>query len=76
MEDQWRVAEYDSEWKSLFLTLGTKLREVLGEAADRIDHVGSTSIEGMDAKPIVDIQQMDGKRIEILKSYLDGGTIV
>ena len=56
MEDQWRVAEYDSEWKSLFLTLGTKLREVLGEAADRIDHVGSTSIEGMDAKPIVDIQ--------------------
>lgn len=56
MEDQWRIAEYDSEWRFLFLTLGSQLRSVLGEAADRIDHVGSTSIEGMDAKPIVDIQ--------------------
>lgn len=56
MEDQWRIAKYNSEWKTSFLTLAMKLRNVLGEAADRIDHVGSTSIEGMDAKPIVDIQ--------------------
>ncbi|WIV21226.1 bifunctional GrpB family protein/GNAT family N-acetyltransferase [Paenibacillus polygoni] len=56
MEDQWTIAKYNSEWKPTFLTLAMKLRNVLGEAADRIDHVGSTSIEGMDAKPIVDIQ--------------------
>lgn len=56
MEDQWRIAKYNSEWNTSFLTLAMKLRNVLGDAADRIDHVGSTSIEGMDAKPIVDIQ--------------------
>ena len=56
MEDQWRIAEYDPKWKELFLEIGRRLREALGDAAIRIDHVGSTSIPGMPAKPIIDIQ--------------------
>ncbi|WP_440111712.1 GrpB family protein [Paenibacillus sp. QZ-Y1] len=56
MEDQWRIAPYDPAWRNLFLETGSKLREALGEKAVRIDHVGSTSIIGMDAKPIIDIQ--------------------
>lgn len=55
-EDQWRIAAYDPEWRDMFLEMGTQLRKSLGEIAVRIDHVGSTSIIGMDAKPIVDIQ--------------------
>lgn len=55
-EDQWRIAAYDPEWRDMFLEMGTQLRKFLGEIAVRIDHVGSTSIIGMDAKPIVDIQ--------------------
>ncbi|WP_315371692.1 GrpB family protein [Paenibacillus xylanexedens] len=56
MEDQWRIAKYDPAWRDLFLETGSKLREALGEKALRIDHVGSTSIVGIDAKPIIDIQ--------------------
>ncbi|MEK4251731.1 GrpB family protein [Paenibacillus sp. FSL W7-1287] len=56
MEDQWRIAPYNTEWITSFDDIGTQLREVLQEQAVRIDHVGSTSIAGLEAKPIIDIQ--------------------
>lgn len=56
MENQWRIAKYDPEWKNMFMGLGSKLRSSLGDLAVRIDHVGSTSVIGLDAKPIIDIQ--------------------
>jgi GrpB-like predicted nucleotidyltransferase (UPF0157 family) len=36
--------------------VGGRLRQELGDIALRIDHVGSTSVPGLDAKPIIDIQ--------------------
>jgi GrpB-like predicted nucleotidyltransferase (UPF0157 family) len=42
--------------RTLFIELGLNLRNSLGNTALRIDHIGSTSIEGIDAKPIIDIQ--------------------
>ncbi|MED1795245.1 GrpB family protein [Brevibacillus nitrificans] len=56
MEDQWRISEYDATWKSLFRGVATRLRVSLGDSAVRIDHVGSTSVAGLAAKPIIDIQ--------------------
>ncbi|SFK14612.1 GrpB family protein [Brevibacillus centrosporus] len=56
MEDQWRISEYDPRWKSLFREVASRLRESLGDSAVRIDHVGSTSVAGLAAKPIIDIQ--------------------
>lgn len=56
MEDQWRIAEHEPEWNHLFIDVASKLRDSLGDLAIRIDHVGSTSIIGLDAKPIIDIQ--------------------
>jgi len=56
MEDQWRISPYNSEWVNVFHDIGTRLRESLQELAIRIDHVGSTSVVGLEAKPIVDIQ--------------------
>lgn len=53
MENQWRIAPHDPEWRDRFLDLGIKLREALGELVVRIDHVGSTSVPGLDAKPII-----------------------
>jgi GrpB-like predicted nucleotidyltransferase (UPF0157 family) len=50
------VVPYDSEWPNLFQTLGYSLRKALGDIALRIDHIGSTSIRGLDAKPIIDLQ--------------------
>ncbi|RKN86840.1 GrpB family protein [Paenibacillus ginsengarvi] len=56
MEDGWRLVKHDPEWNGLFLETALPLRQLLGTAALRIDHVGSTSIAGLDAKPIIDIQ--------------------
>ncbi|MEM8897937.1 MAG: GrpB family protein [Bacteroidota bacterium] len=50
------VLAYDPTWKERFTLLAKDLRVSLGETALRIDHVGSTSVVEMWAKPIVDIQ--------------------
>jgi GrpB-like predicted nucleotidyltransferase (UPF0157 family) len=56
MEDQWIIAKHDPEWKNLFNEIALKLRNAMGDTVIRIDHVGSTSVVGLDAKPIIDIQ--------------------
>ena len=50
------VIEYQSAWPQMFSEIGTRLRRELGDAALRIDHIGSTAVPGLDAKPIIDIQ--------------------
>lgn len=50
------VTPYDEQWPILFQELGQGMRSVLGEVALRIDHIGSTSVPNLDAKPIIDIQ--------------------
>jgi GrpB-like predicted nucleotidyltransferase (UPF0157 family) len=51
-----RIVSYDPAWAARFAQLGAQLRAALGEVALRIDHVGSTAVPGLAAKPIVDIQ--------------------
>ena len=50
------VVPYDPEWPGLFVALGSALRRELDGLALRIDHIGSTSVPGLAAKPIVDVQ--------------------
>jgi GrpB-like predicted nucleotidyltransferase (UPF0157 family) len=50
------VAAYDPAWPVRFAELGRDLRAGLGAVALRIDHIGSTSVPGLAAKPIIDIQ--------------------
>jgi len=50
------IVPYDEQWPKLFAELGGRLRGVLGGVAMRIDHVGSTAVPGLAAKPIVDVQ--------------------
>src|SRR5215813_9507903 len=50
------VVPYEAEWPELFRRLGRELRGALQGLANRIDHIGSTSVSGMSAKPILDIQ--------------------
>lgn len=40
----------------MFHEIGSRLREALGASVERIDHIGSTSVVGLAAKPIIDIQ--------------------
>ena len=56
MPENITVVPYDAEWPELFRRLGRELRAALQHWANRIDHIGSTSILGMSAKPILDIQ--------------------
>lgn len=50
------MVPYDAKWPDLFGEVGRRLRQELGDIALRIDHVGSTSVPGLDAKPIIDVQ--------------------
>jgi len=56
MKDKVIISPYDPQWPELFSRLGAALRNALGQTALRIDHIGSTAIPGLDAKPIIDIQ--------------------
>ena len=49
------LVEYDPEWPRLYAREEARIREALGETALQVEHVGSTSIPGLAAKPIVDI---------------------
>ncbi len=50
-----RLVPYESEWARLFEEEARLLHSTLGDRALRIEHVGSTAIEGMDAKPLIDL---------------------
>lgn len=50
------VVGYDPGWPERFETWRGRLAGLLGPVARRIEHVGSTSVPGLAAKPIVDIQ--------------------
>jgi GrpB-like predicted nucleotidyltransferase (UPF0157 family) len=49
------IVDYDPAWPALFRREADRIRHVLGGRAMRIEHVGSTSVPGLAAKPIVDI---------------------
>ena len=49
------LADYDPEWPRLFEREAARIRTALGERALQIEHVGSTSVPGLAAKPIIDI---------------------
>jgi GrpB-like predicted nucleotidyltransferase (UPF0157 family) len=56
MGDRVEIVEYEPAWPALFTALGAHLREAIGGVAVRIDHVGSTSVPGLAAKPVIDVQ--------------------
>lgn len=50
------IVPYDPAWPSRFEEMRGRLAAALGQIAVRIDHVGSTAVPGLAAKPVVDIQ--------------------
>ena len=49
------VEQYNEAWEQNFRQIKAELQEALGELALRIEHVGSTAVPGLSAKPIIDI---------------------
>jgi GrpB-like predicted nucleotidyltransferase (UPF0157 family) len=46
---------YDPEWPALFEREAARVRGVLGDRVRLLEHVGSTSVPGLSAKPIIDL---------------------
>jgi GrpB-like predicted nucleotidyltransferase (UPF0157 family) len=49
------VVPYDTTWAELYTAEAEKLRAVFGSLLLEIHHIGSTSIPGLAAKPVIDI---------------------
>lgn len=49
------LVPHRAEWKSFFESEAHLLREAVGDYITAIEHIGSTAISGLDAKPIIDI---------------------
>ena len=46
---------YNPEWPSMYARLEGQIRDALGAKALMIEHVGSTSVPGLSAKPVIDM---------------------
>jgi GrpB-like predicted nucleotidyltransferase (UPF0157 family) len=49
------VVEYDSRWPDEAQRISAGIRAALGQRALRIEHVGSTAVPGLPAKPVIDL---------------------
>lgn len=49
------IVAYDEHWADLFEAESSLLQLTLGKVALRIHHIGSTSVPGLAAKPVIDI---------------------
>ncbi|MFI5711436.1 GrpB family protein [Kribbella sp. NPDC051620] len=49
------LAEYDEAWAARYEALAAKLREAFGDTVTELEHIGSTAVPGLVAKPVIDI---------------------
>jgi GrpB-like predicted nucleotidyltransferase (UPF0157 family) len=50
-----QLVEYSAEWPALFIREADRVRATLGARVMMLEHVGSTSVPGLAAKPIIDM---------------------
>ncbi|MEO3800519.1 GrpB family protein [Nonomuraea sp. B1E8] len=68
MADPVEIVDHDPGWAAAFAALGRTMRGALGSVAVRIDHIGSTSVPGLAAKPVLDVQ-IAVRSFEPLEAY-------
>jgi len=64
------VTEYNEDWKQKFSEEAQKIKDIFGDELIDIHHIGSTSVPGLKAKPIIDIMPVV-KDIEKVDSFND-----
>ena len=55
------IADADPRWGREYETVAARVETVLGATLTRVDHIGSTSVPGLDAKDILDVQATVGE---------------
>ncbi len=63
------IVDYDPSWPAMFQAEAASIRTACGELLVAIEHVGSTSVPGLAAKPVIDI-------IAFLSSFEAGAAVV
>ncbi|MCB5282023.1 GrpB family protein [Arthrobacter sp. AL08] len=49
------IVDYDPSWPERFEALAQTIRDAAGEKAVSVEHIGSTAVPGLSAKPIIDV---------------------
>jgi len=49
------IVDPDPEWPHVYATVADRIRDALGASVVDLDHIGSTSVPGLPAKPVIDI---------------------
>ncbi|MFD2829639.1 GrpB family protein [Corticicoccus populi] len=65
------LSEWTKEWAETFIIEKNKIESVFPDENIRVHHIGSTSVEGLKAKPILDIG-MEINNFEDIKEYIQG----
>jgi GrpB-like predicted nucleotidyltransferase (UPF0157 family) len=68
MGEALEIMPYDPAWPDAFSAERAQIAAVLGTLAVRIDHNGSTSVRGLAAKPVIDIQ-VSVRRLQPIEEY-------
>ena len=55
LKDEIEVVDHDPKWVSYYFTEAKRIMDVLSDQVPVVEHVGSTAIPGLCAKPIIDI---------------------
>lgn len=63
------IHRYDPMWKNKFETEAITLKNIFGDEALAVEHIGSTSVDGLASKPIVDIAVL-------INSYLEADKFI
>jgi GrpB-like predicted nucleotidyltransferase (UPF0157 family) len=60
-----QVVDYDSNWPQIFLQLKSWIWPAVSDVAIAVEHVGSTSVPGVAAKPVIDVDIVVASRTEL-----------
>jgi GrpB-like predicted nucleotidyltransferase (UPF0157 family) len=59
------VVDYDPAWPTQFADLRSRILRAIGSVAVSVEHVGSTSVPGLAAKPIIDIDVVVASVVDV-----------
>lgn len=65
-----RLSDYNQAWPEMYKTECREIENILGREIIRFEHFGSTSVEGMKAKPVIDMMVIV-KNIDLIDEYQD-----
>lgn len=63
------ISEYDPAWPQIAARLAEAISTACADAVQRVEHIGSTSVPGLGAKPVIDL-------MPVLASFEDGARCV